>query len=273
MRPAIRTAAIGLSAAFLLAAGGGQADRPPSPRDFLDELQPPPGLETPTEHHEFTFARAAYSGGRGWGWGSWTTDYPKADRQFMIGVKRLTRIDAYGGEFAVSLEDPDLGRYPFLYAVEVGRMDLTEGEVLGLRRYLAAGGFLLVDDFWGTWEWAVFEAEIHRVLPGRPIVDLPLDHPVFHTVYDIDEVLQVDGRPLLGAGRLRALLPRHLRRERSALRDGQLELRPRRRLGVGREPLLPSRPIDLRLRARDQRHRLRDDVLSRPCRLARAPDA
>jgi len=191
MRPAIRTAAIGLSAAFLLAAGGGQADRPPSPRDFLDELQPPPGLETPTEHHEFTFARAAYSGGRGWGWGSWTTDYPKADRQFMIGVKRLTRIDAYGGEFAVSLEDPDLGRYPFLYAVEVGRMDLTEGEVLGLRRYLAAGGFLLVDDFWGTWEWAVFEAEIHRVLPGRPIVDLPLDHPVFHTVYDIDEVLQV----------------------------------------------------------------------------------
>ena len=73
----------------------------------------------------------------------------------------------------------------------------TEAEVLGLRRYLSAGGFLFVDDFWGSWQWDVFEAEIRRVLPGRPIVDLPLDHSVFHTVYDIDEVLQV---PNVGNG-------------------------------------------------------------------------
>jgi len=192
MRPAIRAAVIGPAAVVLLAIGGGQTDRTPSPRDFLDEVPLRPGLDAPDEHHEFTFARAAYSGSSwGWGWGSWSTDYPKADRQFLIGVKRLTRIDAYAGEHAVRLDDPELLHYPFLYAVEVGRMGLTEEEVLGLRRYLAAGGFLLVDDFWGSWEWSVFEAEIHRVLPGRPIVDLPLDHPVFHTVYNIDEVLQV----------------------------------------------------------------------------------
>jgi hypothetical protein len=70
-------------------------------------------------------------------------------------------------------------------------MALTETEVLGLRQYLAAGGFLLVDDFWGSGEWAAFEEQIQRVLPGRPIVDLPIDHPVFHTVYDIKQVLQV----------------------------------------------------------------------------------
>jgi hypothetical protein len=192
MRAATRTAVIGPAMVALLGVAAAQTGRTPTPREFLDEDALVPLREPPDEHHEFTFARAAYSGrGRGWGWAAWTTDYPKADRQFLIGVKRLTRIDAYGGEHPVRLDDPQLRSYPFLYAVEVGRMELTEPEVLGLRQYLAAGGFLLVDDFWGTWEWASFEEQIHRVLPGRPIVDLPRDHPVFHTVYDIKEVLQV----------------------------------------------------------------------------------
>jgi len=192
MRPATRAAGIGPATAILLGVAAAQAPQAPRPRDFLGE-EPELALpDAPSEHHEFTFARAAYSGrGRNWGWASWATDYPKADRQFLIGVKRLTRIDAYGGEHPVRLDDPELLRYPFLYAVEVGRMALGEEEVLGLRRYLSAGGFLLVDDFWGSWEWAVFEEQIRRVLPGRPIVDLPLEHPVFHTVYDIKELLQV----------------------------------------------------------------------------------
>jgi hypothetical protein len=160
------------------------------PQDFSEESLL---VETrPADRHEFTFARAAYSGGWGGrGFGSWSVDYPKADRQFLIGVKRLTRIDAYAGEFAVRLDDPELLRYPFLYAVEVGGMALTEEEVVGLRRYLESGGFLFVDDFWGSREWAIFESEIRRVLPGRPIEDLPLEHPLFHTVYDLDALLQV----------------------------------------------------------------------------------
>jgi hypothetical protein len=190
VRPAISAAVFGPAMAVLVALAVAQSGGPPTPLDFRDEEPWRLGPAAPPGHHEFTFARAAYSG-TGWGWGSWSTDFPKADRQFLIGVQRLTRIDAYGGEHAVRLDDPELLRYPFLYAVEVGRMALTEDEVLGLRRYLAAGGFLLVDDFWGSWEWDVFEAEIHRVLPGRPIVDLSLDHPVFHTVYEIDELLQV----------------------------------------------------------------------------------
>jgi hypothetical protein len=198
MGPAIRAAAIGPAAALLLGVGAAQTGQAPRPRDFLEQELQRPDPDAPTEHHEFTFARAAYSGrGRGWGWASWATDYPKADRQFLIGVKRLTRIDAYSGEHPVRLDDPELLRYPFLYAVEVGRMALSDEEVLGLRRYLATGGFLLVDDFWGSREWAVFEEQIRRVLPGRPIVDLPLDHPVFHTVYDIKELLQV---PNVGNG-------------------------------------------------------------------------
>jgi len=174
----------------LVAVAAPQTGQLPDPRDFDFRSEVFLESDRPVERHEFTFTRAAYSGW-GWGWGSWAVDYPKADRQFLIGVKRLTRIDAYEAEHALRLDDPELFHYPFLYAVEVGRMSLEETEVQALRRYLDAGGFLFVDDFWGSREWANFEHEIRRVLPGVPIVDLPIEHPLFHTVYDIDEVLQV----------------------------------------------------------------------------------
>jgi len=159
--------------------------------------------EGPTDlHREFYFTRAFYSSGRNdiyRGFPSWSVDWPKADVQFMMGLKRLVnRLDAYDGDNPVSLADPELLRFPFLYAVEVGYMSLTEPEVQGLRNYLERGGFLMVDDFWGSREWANFEHQIHRVLPGRAIVDLPLDHPVFHSFYEIDHVVQV---PNVGQGR------------------------------------------------------------------------
>ena len=70
-------------------------------------------------------------------------------------------------------------------------MYMTESEVKGLREYLLAGGFLMIDDFWGQWEWDNFEAEIKRVLPEYPILEVPLDHPIFNTVYNIEEIVQV----------------------------------------------------------------------------------
>jgi hypothetical protein len=154
----------------------------------------------------FYWTRAVYSGyGRGWGGygrggrgGSWATDYPKGDRQFLIVLKRLVRLNAYDWENAVSLADPDIRRFPVIYAVEVGRMDMTEEEVEGLRSYLDAGGFLIVDDFWGAREWAQFEYNIRRVFPNRPIRDLDRDHPIFSAYYDIEEILQV---PNIGNGR------------------------------------------------------------------------
>ncbi len=165
-----------------------------------------PLLQTPPpEIREFFFSRAAYSswgrGGFGGGYGRrrepWATDYPAADRHFVTVLKRLTNIDAYDLEHAIRLDDPEIRRYPFIYAVEVGYMDLTEPEVRGLRDYLNAGGFFVVDDFWGMQEWANFEYQMARVLPGRPIVDLDLDHPLFHAFYDIDEVRQT---PAIGRG-------------------------------------------------------------------------
>ena len=131
--------------------------------------------------------------GSGWGrrGGSWATDYPKGDRQFLTVLKRLVRLNAYDWENAVSLADPGIRRFPIIYAVEVGRMEMSEDEVDGLRDYLDAGGFLIVDDFWGTREWQQFEWNIRRVFPDLPIVDIPLDHPLFSAYYDIEQVLQV----------------------------------------------------------------------------------
>lgn len=182
---ALTVAGVGLSMGLGVS---GSAD-PPG-----DALRTPVFLAPPPEGHEFYFTRAIYSSGRGWGWGgrgSWATDYPKADRQFLVVIKKLLGLDAYDFENAVSLADPEIRRYPFLYALEVGRMALTREEIHGLRDYLNAGGFLVIDDFWGTREWEVFSYNMRMVLPGRPMVELPLDHDLFHTFFEIDEIKQV----------------------------------------------------------------------------------
>ncbi len=169
-------------------------DGPLSPR------QPPTRAGAP---YEFYFTRVAYSG---WGWrgfASWSIDYPKADRQFLIGVQRLVNhLDAYSYENPIQLTDPRLHEFPFLYAVEVGFMSLSEPEIEGLRRYLQAGGFLVIDDFWGSREMMNLELELARVLPDHRIVDVPLDHPVFHCFYDVSRLVQV---PNLAQGQQMAL--------------------------------------------------------------------
>lgn len=76
-------------------------------------------------------------------------------------------------------------------------MSLSDSEVAGLRRYLLSGGFFMIDDFWGSQEWANLESELGRVLPEFPVVDIDLDHPIFHGFYDIEALVQV---PNVGLG-------------------------------------------------------------------------
>ena len=164
--------------------GGAPAPSPP--------VAAPP--QYPREWHEFYFTRAVYSSyGRGWGGRgrSWAIDYPKSDRQFVTVLKRLTNLDAYDDENAIPLNDPRIRHFPFLYALEVGYMSMSQPEVEGLRDYLLAGGFLVIDDFWGSQEWAQFEFQMKLVFPEKEIIDLDLDHSVFNTFYEIDEILQV----------------------------------------------------------------------------------
>ncbi len=175
--------------------------------------------QAPTDFHEFYFTRAIYSGGRRGGFGfyrrrgggdylgdrgpSWSIDYPNSDRHMMQVAQRLSVLDACEWEHPVSLADPELRRFPFLYSLEWGGADLTDAEVEGLRSYLEAGGLLMIDDFWGTREWFNFQEQMARVFPKRPIVEIPRDNLLFHIHYDIKgDLLQV---PNVGNGRAVAM--------------------------------------------------------------------
>lgn len=141
---------------------------------------------------EFTFARIVYTGLGPWGYyKGWSTDWPKSDLQFILGVQRLTNIRVADEGTTLALTDPEIFQYPFLYSVECGHWNLTEPEVTALREYLKRGGFLFCDDFWGSHEWDVFERNIFRVLPDARIAEIPLNHHIFHAYYDISRLIQI----------------------------------------------------------------------------------
>jgi hypothetical protein len=159
------------------------------------------------EKTEFTFARLMYPqapGGRGGGFGRrreagpwylgnsiWTQDYPRADRHFLQAVRRLTRLQVRSVEQPVNLDEGGQFDYPWLYAVQAGRMDLTDSQARAMREYLLRGGFFMADDFWGEDDWDTFMASMHKVFPDRDPVELANREPIFHTIYDLDDRYQV----------------------------------------------------------------------------------
>jgi len=127
------------------------------------------------------------------GWG-WATDYPGADCKFMGGVGRLTGVRVNPNPNVIEIMDENLFQYPFLYAVEPGGMELSAQEAARLREYLLRGGFLHVDDFWGGFQKDNFEQQMRKVFPERPLEKLSIDHPDFHTYYDVQEIMQLPNR-------------------------------------------------------------------------------
>ena len=112
----------------------------------------------------------------------------------------MTSIKVEPDSHCVKLTDTNLFTYPFLYLIEPGRGFLTDQEIPLLRKYLLNGGFMMVDDFWGEKEWKAFAEEIARLFPPdqfpkQKITDLSLEHPIFHTVFDLKELPQVPGLP------------------------------------------------------------------------------
>ena len=167
-------------------------------------------FELPTDFRqpaEWVFGRLMYPSvgwGGQWQFGgtSWTIDYPRGDRHIAALVRRLSVIDARSVEQPVNLDDgDDVFYWPWLYAVEVGQWDLTDAQAAKLREYLLRGGFLMVDDFHGTREWAIFVESMRRVFPDRPIVDLPDDDPIFHTFWDLVDREQIPGYQFVFSGR------------------------------------------------------------------------
>jgi hypothetical protein len=162
----------------------------------------PPGFEQDV----FTFVRIRYDRGnlgfggpffgRGGG-GGWATDLPDSDLNLSFRLQQMTSIKVDPDGRILRLTDPELANYPFIYIVEPGGLSLSEEEVGALRKYLLNGGFLMLDDFWGEDAWDNVAAVFRRVLPDRDFTELPLDHPLYHCVFDIKAKGQV---PNVGLG-------------------------------------------------------------------------
>jgi hypothetical protein len=151
----------------------------------------------------FTFVRIEYdSFGRA---GSWLTDFPDADLNLSYRLQQLTSLKVDPNGRIMRLTDPDLFRFPFIYIIEPGHIALSPDETVALRRYLLNGGFLMVDDFWGEEEWRALHYAMKQVFPEREPVELPLEHPIFHCVYDLKEKPQIPAIGVAMDGRSRGI--------------------------------------------------------------------
>ncbi|HZM60092.1 MAG TPA: DUF4159 domain-containing protein [Vicinamibacterales bacterium] len=127
----------------------------------------------------------------------WSTDYPFGEINLLtrlaeftnVHVSRTGRNDV--NYWVVRLTDDELFDCPMLIGSDVGTAALSDTEVQRLREYLLKGGFLWVDDFWGTRAWEQWQGQITRVLPEFPIVDVAPADPIRHTLFNINEVKQV----------------------------------------------------------------------------------
>jgi len=194
-------AAFALLAAFAVAQrgyyGGGWGGR-----DSLRTAREIPSNSTGTptwtnssgfERDVWTFARLRYTSGY-YGYrrrGGWATDLPDSDLNLSYRVQQMTSIKVDPDGRIVELNDPDLTDFPWLYMVEPGALHFSDLDVLVLRKYLLNGGFLMLDDFWGESAWRTVEQEFNRVFPDRQFIELPLDHPLYHCVFEIKAKGQV----------------------------------------------------------------------------------
>jgi Domain of unknown function (DUF4159) len=161
----------------------------------------PPKWATPADFDgSFVYCRGFYNSVHYEQSGSgWNTDYPGADNNFSVRLMELTSIhvkvdsDRQPNYVVVSLSDPLLYHCPMLFMEDIGTAGFSDQEVVSLREFFLKGGFLWVDDSWGSRAWSSWVAQISRILPPSefPIFDIPLTHPILHTLYDVKEVPQV----------------------------------------------------------------------------------
>ena len=148
----------------------------------------------------FVVCRLAYRSVRAEPMGiGWQTDYPYAEVNLTTRLSELTKTrisrDDTGrpNYFVVRPTDTALFNCPMLVASDVGSLGFRPEEVGGLRDYLLKGGFLWVDDFWGSQAWHQWSTEIAKVLPPAeyPIADVPLDDPLLRSMFEVTAVPQI----------------------------------------------------------------------------------
>ena len=149
---------------------------------------------------EFHLARVIYrtnrsAGSHGYIQPMWAVDYPLSDEHFFVTLKRYTRIQVADDSRHLELSDDRLFDYPYLWLQQpgAGGWNPTREEAQRLREYLLRGGFMMVDDFHGDYEWAYFESVMKRVFPEKTFVAVPQSDPLMHIFFDVDQNVQIPG--------------------------------------------------------------------------------
>jgi hypothetical protein len=156
------------------------------------------GPRSPVDHKaynveyfgDYTFVRIRYSEGFDGRFSrnpGWAHDYPRAERNFSRIVNEITNIQMrMDGSNILTLDDPELYRYPIAYLSEPGYWTMSPAEEEGLRSYLLKGGFMIVDDFAGRGHWSNFASQVAQVLPELRLVKLDATHPIFNAFFAIE---------------------------------------------------------------------------------------
>jgi hypothetical protein len=143
-----------------------------------------------------TIGRLHYDGG-----GDWYAN-PSSLPNLLSAIRTRTRLRVATEERVVTLRDDDLWNVPYLYMTGHGNVRWADQDLATLRRYLQQGGFLHADDNYGM--DASIRRELARLFPDHPLVEVPLDHPIYHLVYDfpkgMPKIHQHDGKPAQGFG-------------------------------------------------------------------------
>jgi len=161
---------------------------------FAQASTPPASNGVTPPAQAFTFVRVQWEGGRsGLGFSGrgngplWAHDFPTAEQNLYTAINALTSLPLTNENKILSLTDDAIFDFPFMYICEVGYWTITEKEVERLAEYLSRGGFLIVDDFRGGYEWSNFLDQIQRVTPKAP-QPISIDHPIFHCFFDFDRL-------------------------------------------------------------------------------------
>jgi len=188
-------AAFIVGTAVILAAGVVSAQRYFREGGFAERLAPPQMPDS-----EFVICRLAYTQVRRENAGiGWETDYPYAEINLSTRFSELTRArvsrdtDGTPNYYVVRATDDQLFNCPIVVASDVGTLGFTEAHAARLREYFLKGGFLWVDDFWGSPAWDNWEYQISRVLPPEefPIEDIALDDPMLSSQFEVKEIPQI----------------------------------------------------------------------------------
>lgn len=149
-----------------------------------------------------TFVRLRWGsdlgGFRRGGGAAWNHDYPRAESHLARILKELTSIDVRtDGSLILSLDDPELFKYPIAFMWEPGFWNLTDREALAFRTYLQKGGFAVFEDFDGSEQWRHFELQMRRVLPEARWIKLDASHRIFDSFFKVHDP-QAIVHPMIG---------------------------------------------------------------------------